>query len=101
MPLGLAIAIAAGAILAAVVTYDARGRVWHGWSDAGFWGVLTFFLGLLALPFYLLARARTTKRVPQPATPAGWYADPRSQRMLRYWDGSEWTDQTADRPRPA
>jgi hypothetical protein len=48
---------------------------------------------------------------PQPASPApaaepaqaessgpapGWYPDPQGQKRLRYWDGSRWTEQTAD-----
>ena len=26
----------------------------------------------------------------------GWYPDPQGQKRLRYWDGSRWTEQTAD-----
>ena len=40
---------------------------------------------------------------PQPAAPpppaggaADWYPDPTVQKRLRYWDGSQWTDHTAD-----
>jgi uncharacterized RDD family membrane protein YckC len=34
---------------------------------------------------------------PQPATPpADWYPDPHGQKRLRYWDGENWTDHTAD-----
>jgi Protein of unknown function (DUF2510) len=45
---------------------------------------------------------------PSPATPTpaaqpessgpapGWYPDPQGQKRLRYWDGSRWTEQTAD-----
>jgi hypothetical protein len=35
----------------------------------------------------------------QPAAqnpPADWYPDPHGQARLRWWDGSQWTDQTAD-----
>jgi hypothetical protein len=28
--------------------------------------------------------------------PAGWYADPKGEKRLRYWDGAAWTDRTAD-----
>src|SRR4051794_4880078 len=28
--------------------------------------------------------------------PADWYPDPHGQARLRWWDGSQWTDQTAD-----
>ena len=37
-----------------------------------------------------------------PAAPAGggqpadWYPDPRGEKRLRYWDGKQWTDHTAD-----
>jgi hypothetical protein len=27
---------------------------------------------------------------------ADWYPDPRGEKRLRYWDGSQWTDHTAD-----
>ena len=109
MSVGAAYVVGGLAVVAlvAVVTYDARGRVWHGWSDAKYWTVLTVCVGFLALPFYLLARTRTTKKVPaaagttgsQPA--AGWYRDPSGEGDLRYWDGRTWTDQTAERPRSA
>jgi len=33
----------------------------------------------------------------QPASPpADWYPDPHGQARLRWWDGSQWTDQTAN-----
>ena len=36
----------------------------------------------------------------EPDAPAGakadWYPDPRGEKRLRYWDGSQWTDHTAD-----
>lgn len=35
--------------------------------------------------------------VPAPGAPAAdWYADPSGKKRLRYWDGSAWTDHTAD-----
>ncbi|MCB1254927.1 MAG: DUF2510 domain-containing protein, partial [Austwickia sp.] len=30
--------------------------------------------------------------------PPGWYDDPAGSALLRYWDGSSWTDRLADRP---
>jgi hypothetical protein len=30
------------------------------------------------------------------AAKADWYPDPRGEKRLRYWDGSTWTDHTAD-----
>jgi membrane protease subunit (stomatin/prohibitin family) len=38
-------------------------------------------------------------RNPGPPTsqpPAGWYPDPQGLMRLRYWDGSQWTEHTAD-----
>lgn len=29
-------------------------------------------------------------------TPAGWHPDPHRHAALRYWDGAQWTDHTAD-----
>jgi uncharacterized RDD family membrane protein YckC len=48
--------------------------------------------------------APTQPPPPQPAAasppaattaPAGWYADPRGEARLRYWDGQQWTGHTA------
>ena len=33
---------------------------------------------------------------PAPTVPADWYPDPHGKHRLRYWDGSAWTDHTAD-----
>jgi uncharacterized protein DUF2510 len=44
----------------------------------------------------------TPEPTPAPAAPAsagpaaGWYPDPQGQKRLRYWDGTRWTEQTAD-----
>ncbi|MGY6498751.1 MAG: DUF2510 domain-containing protein [Microcella sp.] len=36
------------------------------------------------------------------ATPvAGWYDDPADDRMMRWWDGTAWSDQVAPHPSPA
>jgi hypothetical protein len=31
-----------------------------------------------------------------PGQPADWYPDPKGEKRLRYWDGSQWTDHVAD-----
>jgi Protein of unknown function (DUF2510) len=31
-------------------------------------------------------------------SPAGWYADPNDPQLQRYWDGSDWTQNTAPGP---
>lgn len=33
------------------------------------------------------------------ATPMGWYDDPVTPGMQRWWDGTAWTDQQRRRPR--
>jgi hypothetical protein len=33
---------------------------------------------------------------PQQNPPADWYPDPHGQARLRWWDGNQWTDQTAN-----
>jgi hypothetical protein len=33
---------------------------------------------------------------PPPGGAADWYPDPRGEKRLRYWDGSQWTHHTAD-----
>ncbi len=33
--------------------------------------------------------------------PANWYADPSDPAMMRYWDGTAWTDHTQAKPQPA
>jgi hypothetical protein len=32
-----------------------------------------------------------------PNPPAGWFADPEDESLLRYWDGTQWTDHRAPR----
>jgi len=33
---------------------------------------------------------------PPPPQPANWYPDPRAEARLRYWDGTRWTEHTAE-----
>lgn len=91
-----AIPLAAGIAAALLIAYDARGRRWHGWFTWATWTALTVVFGLLVVPFYLVARTRSTKRVPG-EIPAGWYTDPRTPTAKRYWDGRTWTDHVTDR----
>jgi uncharacterized RDD family membrane protein YckC len=41
------------------------------------------------------APVQTVPQAP-PSWPANWYPDPSRERRLRYWDGSQWTQHTAD-----
>jgi hypothetical protein len=69
---------------------------WWGWVDAR---------ELKKLPAKRKPRtsspARTTQREETQPTagdtaPADWYPDPSGEARLRYWDGTEWTDHTAE-----
>lgn len=31
------------------------------------------------------------------SAPAGWYVDPGNSNLVQYWDGQQWTGQTAPR----
>lgn len=35
-----------------------------------------------------------------PPTPPGWHDDPNDATLLRYWDGSQWTDDRSPKPPP-
>lgn len=65
----------------------------------------TLLLGILiacALPFVLVAVALTIAWIggrrppPEGTAPPGWYADPRHDAPLRWWDGTRWTTWTHD-----
>jgi hypothetical protein len=44
-----------------------------------------------------VAPAQPVTPEPAAAPPAAdWYPDPRGEKRLRYWDGAQWTDHTAD-----
>ncbi|WP_255032780.1 DUF2510 domain-containing protein [Mycobacterium marinum] len=58
--------------------------------------------------YHVGAETRTTRRpeirrppaaTPPPLPPAGWYPDPGSPQLLRYWNGATWTEHTAPNPR--
>ncbi len=87
-----------------------------GWIIATAGGGL-LFLGGIVLLIVGLARRSSARRAatlryapvgtspPMPAptapptpvvAPAGWFPDPHGQRRLRYWDGTIWTEHTAD-----
>jgi hypothetical protein len=42
------------------------------------------------------AQPQTTAQPAGGGQPADWYPDPRGEKRLRYWDGNQWTDHTAD-----
>jgi energy-coupling factor transporter transmembrane protein EcfT len=105
------------AIIAAIFTYQDRkihGRPTFWWTAA----VLVF--GAFAYVFFVYKRPKGTivyppnavisqqarvvqGRAPLQQSPAGpnaaepgWYSDPKAETRLRYWNGSKWTDHTAD-----
>jgi hypothetical protein len=92
------------------VTSDARTRVILarsvgsivrsvvGWIALAGAGGLLFLVGLVLLIVGLVRRGRRpvgyagSPGMSMP--PPNWYADPSQVGQLRYWDGSQWTDQT-------
>jgi hypothetical protein len=92
------------------VTSDARTRVILarsigsivrsvvGWIAIAGAGGLLFLVGLVLLIVGLVRRGRRpVGYAGAPGTtmpPPNWYADPSQPGQLRYWDGSQWTDQT-------
>lgn len=58
---------------------------------------------LLALPFIIagvaiiIAIQRRGRTTALSAPAAGWLPDPTDATLLRYWDGAQWTGQTAKR----
>jgi hypothetical protein len=83
-------------ILARSIGSIARSVV--GWIITGAVGGLLVLIGLVLLIVGLVRRGR--KPVGYAGTPGmalpppNWYADPSQPGQLRYWDGSQWTDQT-------
>jgi hypothetical protein len=112
-PLGWVLAIAL-----AVVTYLDR-RAHH--FPVFWWTAAVVVFGAFAYVFFVYKRPRVpivftpdaafsqqarmvrglppqqaTAAAPTTRSPAGWYEDPTGNARVRYWDGSEWTDHTAE-----
>jgi len=91
------------AIVAAVFAYQERKASGH---PAFWWTVAVLVFGALGYLFFVYKRDRGPVHSPEtayyqpqaavaPATPADWYPDPKGEARLRYWDGANWTDHTA------
>lgn len=89
---------------------DLLGRPEHQWKaidqDRTLWVLAILFLGLPGSIGYLAFVRPKLSRVgalpPMPAypmlnaaPPPGWYPDPRGMPMMRWFDGRQWTSQTA------
>jgi hypothetical protein len=103
------VSVLVGIILAAGLAYviynDARKLAGQGVRVAGMSPVAWFWLSFLILivggPLYLIKRSGAIRnagggyqrgtRLP----PAGWHPDPDDPQLLRWWDGSRWTDHTS------
>lgn len=69
-----------------------------GWIITGAAGGLLAFIGLVLLIVGLVRRRHRPAAYAGGPTgmlpPPNWYADPSDPGQQRYWDGSQWTDQT-------
>jgi hypothetical protein len=75
-------------------------RTTPGWVAGSALQWIVFF------PWYLAVRSRglphaqavgeSTPSAPMPPLPSGWYSDPSGGSRLRWWDGSRWSQHTAD-----
>jgi hypothetical protein len=102
----------------------------HPWVHPAVWAVIGFLFGLLGFALCLIACATSGKRaaaalqnqgaagyfgaespgyfgsgtdptVQGSAALAGWHPDPSGRHQLRYWSGTEWTDQVTDNGVPS
>ena len=84
------------------VGIDASGRDFSNARGAGprttaGWVAGALVLWILFFPWYLIARSRASTAVPtDPPAASGWYSDPTGSARLRWWNGSRWTQDTAD-----
>lgn len=65
----------------------------------GMW-VAYAFAGLLVLGAIIVwsgAGSSGPAKAPAMKLEPGWYDDPESPKMLRYWDGTQWTAKTANK----
>lgn len=77
-----------------------------GNSEIGLISFLMWVVGLILIPVgavvtlvqYLNKPVVVAQPPPPPSNPAaGWLPDPTDTTILRYWDGTQWTGQTARR----
>ena len=105
-------------IAAAIFTY--RDRRAHGFP-AFWWTAAVAVFGAFAYIFFIYKRTRgpivftphaavsqqgrllrdlpplhAGRTASTARTPAGWYANPTGDARIRYWNGSNWTDHTAE-----
>lgn len=51
----------------------------------------------LSIWYYLKVRPSLHRAKPSPTgAPAAWYSDPKGEKRLRFWDGSQWTNHLAE-----
>jgi hypothetical protein len=102
------------------VGFDASGRDWSGDGFANRpwkWVLGCLGLWIIVFPMYLVRRNRTRPRVGAATVStagvalaatgystaathrraAGWYPDPYDEMRMRFWTGSNWSDQVAER----
>lgn len=66
--------------------------------DLVIFGPAVAIIGVLGATVSLLIGYVKSNANSRPTTPPGWYPDPQDANLVRYFDGTTWTQQTAPRP---
>jgi hypothetical protein len=57
------------------------------------WVLGVLLIWIIFFPWYLLERRKYPVAQPTLQLPApGWYIDPEDTALLRWWDGSQWSE---------
>ena len=109
--LGASRAVGATLVVSGVAVLAAGTGLWY-YADRVYWSesladqsdvgqMLLWLVGALAAGVGLVLLSLGATRLFRPRTRApkpGWYDDPTSATVMRWWDGTEWSQNTAEIP---